>query len=98
VFLNGSKRGRKPGVALSHQVKALIGEGNQAYIDNDVAEAMRIMQEVIRIEPRASAAWSVLANCYADLGQSDKALQVRIIGAHLRHDAEVWEHLARESK
>jgi general transcription factor 3C polypeptide 3 (transcription factor C subunit 4) len=85
-------------VQLSHQVKALIGEGNQAYVDNDVPKAMRTMQEAIRIEPRAPAPWSVLANCYSDLGQPDKALQVRIVGAHLHHDAEEWEQLARESR
>ncbi|KAI0031922.1 TPR-like protein [Vararia minispora EC-137] len=94
----GGKKGRKAGIQLSHQVKALIGEGNQAYVDGNVTKATRIMQEVIRIEPRAPAPWSVLANCYSDLGQPDKALQVRIMGAHLHHDAEEWEHLARQSR
>jgi general transcription factor 3C polypeptide 3 (transcription factor C subunit 4) len=56
------------------------------------------MQEVIRIEPRASAAWSVLAQCYEDMKESQKALQLRIMAAHLRHDAEEWDRLARESK
>jgi hypothetical protein len=56
------------------------------------------MQEVIRIEPRAMSAWSVLANCHHDLGQPQKALQLRIMGAHLHHDAEEWERLAKESK
>ena len=76
----------------------MVGEGNQAYVDGNVEDAIRVMQEVIRIEPRATDAWSVLANCYSDLNQPDKALQVRIMGAHLRHDAEDWEHLARESR
>ena len=90
--------GRRPGVVLSQQVKALIGEGNQAYIDGNIQESIRTMQEVIRIEPRATSAWSVLANCYHDLGQPQKALQLRIMGAHLHHDAEEWERLAKESK
>jgi general transcription factor 3C polypeptide 3 (transcription factor C subunit 4) len=90
--------GRRPGVALSQQVKALVGEGNQAYIDGNIQESIRTMQEVIRIEPRATSAWSVLANCYHDLGQPQKALQLRIMGAHLHHDAEEWERLAKESK
>jgi general transcription factor 3C polypeptide 3 (transcription factor C subunit 4) len=83
---------------LSQQVKALIGEGNQAYIDGRTQESIQIMQEVIRIEPRAMSAWSVLANCHHDLGQPQKALQLRIMGAHLHHDAEEWERLAKESK
>ena len=45
-----SQKGRTVGPTLSQQVKALIGDGNQAYVDNDPAEAIRIMQEVIRIE------------------------------------------------
>ena len=76
----------------------LIGEGNQAFVDGDTQAAMRIMQEVIRIEPRASSAWSVLANCYIDLNEPQKALQLRIMAAHLNHDAEEWEQLARESR
>ncbi len=76
----------------------MIGAGNQAFVDNNTSEAVRIMQEVIRIEPRALSAWSVLANCYEDLGQSVKALQIRIIAAHLRHDAEEWDTLARQSR
>ena len=85
-------------MVLSQQVKALIGEGNQAYIDGKIQESIQIMQEVIRIEPRAMSAWSVLANCYHDLGQPQKALQLRIMGAHLHHDAEEWERLAKESR
>ena len=76
----------------------MIGAGNQAFVDNNIPEAVRIMQEVIRIEPRAISAWSVLANCYEDMGQSAKALQIRIMAAHLRHDAEEWDTLARQSR
>lgn len=93
-----SQRQRRTGPALSHQVRALIGEGNQAYVDNDLSEAIRIMHEVIRIEPRAISAWTVIAQCYEDKHEPKKALQLRIIAAHLRHDAEEWERLARQSR
>ena len=83
---------------MSQQVKALIGEGNQAYVDNDIPETIRIMEEVIRIEPRAGMAWSVLAQCYEDLGDRQKALQLRIMAAHLNQDPEEWERLADESR
>jgi hypothetical protein len=56
------------------------------------------MQEVIRIEPRAPAAWSVLAQCYSDMKEPKKELQLRIMAAHLRHDADEWDRLARSSK
>jgi hypothetical protein len=60
-YITPNQKGRtvRPILRLSQesqQFKALIGEGNQAYVDNDPAEAIRVMQEDIRIEPRASAA------------------------------------------
>lgn len=94
----GRKRGRQHGPVLSHQVRALIGEGNQAYVDENIPEAIRIMQEVIRIEPRASSAWSVIAQCYEDSNEPKKALQLRIMAAHLRHDADEWERLGAQSR
>ncbi|KAF9011799.1 hypothetical protein BDQ17DRAFT_1420213 [Cyathus striatus] len=92
------KKGRQTGPVLSHQVRAMIGDGNQAYVDSNLPEAIRIMQEVIRIEPRAASAWSVLAQCYEDMNEPGKALQLRIMAAHLRHDAEEWDRLARQSR
>ncbi|KNZ78575.1 Transcription factor tau subunit sfc4, partial [Termitomyces sp. J132] len=91
-------KGRQEGPALSQQVRSLIGDGNQAYVDNNLLEAIRIMQEVIRIEPRAASAWSVLAQCYTDMSQPQKALQLRIMAAHLRHDADEWDRLASQSR
>lgn len=79
-------------------MRALIGEGNHAYVDGDIPEAIRVMTEVIRIEPRAISAWSVLATCHRDIGEPLKALQLSIIGAHLRHDADEWQHLANQSR
>ncbi|KAF9241292.1 hypothetical protein BU15DRAFT_73419 [Melanogaster broomeanus] len=92
------KRERRVGPVLSHQVRALVGEGNQAYVDGNLADAIRVMQEVIRIEPRAISAWTVLAQCYEDREEPQKALQLRIMAAHLRHDAEEWERLAAQSR
>ncbi|KAI5117819.1 hypothetical protein M0805_004949 [Coniferiporia weirii] len=89
---------RRQGPMLSHQVRALIGEGNTAYVDGDMQEAIRIMTEVIRIEPRALSAWSVLATCHRELGEPVKALQLAIMGAHLRHDADEWHTLAQQSR
>lgn len=76
----------------------MVGEGNQAYVDGKIQDAIRIMQEVIRIEPKAISAWAVLANCQADMGLHDKALQLRIMAAHLKHDPERWYELAQQSR
>ncbi|KAF7318926.1 hypothetical protein HMN09_00228400 [Mycena chlorophos] len=92
------KKGRAPGPVLSYEVKSLLGDGNQAYVDGNIPETIRIMLEVIRIEPRAASPWSVLAQCHEDMGQHQQALQLRIMAAHLRHDEEEWERLAQQSK
>jgi general transcription factor 3C polypeptide 3 (transcription factor C subunit 4) len=83
---------------LSIEVKSLIGKGSQAYVDQQVDLAINTMQEVIRIEPRASSAWSVLIACYRDLGQLDKVLQLGIMSAHLNGDYAQWFKLGEESK
>ncbi|KAJ7734190.1 hypothetical protein DFH07DRAFT_129989 [Mycena maculata] len=90
--------GHQKGTVLSFQTKSLIGLGNQAYVDGDISGAVRTMLEVIRIEPRAPSAWSVLAQCYEDQKELPKALQLRIMGAHLKEDAEEWDRLARQSR
>ncbi|KAF9039822.1 hypothetical protein BJ165DRAFT_1351180, partial [Panaeolus papilionaceus] len=75
----GRWKGRHPGPILSHQVKYLIRDGNQAYIDNNP-------HKVTRIEPCTFAVWSVFANCYGDMEKQNRALQLRIMGAHLQGD------------
>ncbi|KAK7044646.1 hypothetical protein R3P38DRAFT_2879955 [Favolaschia claudopus] len=93
------KKGQRAiGPTLSFEVRSLLGDGNQAYVDGNLPEAIRIMLEVIRIEPRVSSAWSVLAQCHEDMKQDQQALQLRIMAAHLRHDADEWDRLARQSK
>ncbi|KAJ7741412.1 hypothetical protein DFH07DRAFT_837995 [Mycena maculata] len=93
------KKGSRPvGPSLSFEVRSLLGDGNQAYVDGNLPDAIRIMLEVIRIEPRAASAWSVLAQCHEDMKQDQPALQLRIMAAHLRHDADEWDRLARQSK
>ncbi|KAJ6595740.1 hypothetical protein DFH09DRAFT_146419 [Mycena vulgaris] len=97
----GKRRKKGPraaGPSLSFEVRSLLGDGNQAYVDGNLPEAIRIMLEVIRIEPRAASAWSVLAQCHEDMKQDQPALQLRIMAAHLRHDADEWDRLARQSK
>ncbi|KAJ7927521.1 TPR-like protein [Mycena leptocephala] len=97
----GKRRKKGPravGPSLSFEVRSLLGDANQAYVDGNLPEAIRIMLEVIRIEPRAASAWSVLAQCHEDMKQDQQALQLRIMAAHLRHDADEWDRLARQSK
>ncbi|KAF7297042.1 TPR-like protein [Mycena indigotica] len=93
----GGKRAYSGPVVSAH-LRTLLGDGNQAYVDGELDKATRIMLEVIRIEPRTPTAWVVLAQCYEEKKQQSCALQLRIMAAHLRQDAEEWDRLAKQSK
>lgn len=55
---------------------------------------MKIMQEVIRVEPRAESAWCVLAHS----GNSERALLMRVMAANLSNDPEEWGALAERRR
>lgn len=76
----------------------LIGEINQNYAARNLPETIRLSMEVIRIEPRATAAWTTLALCYTEMGELSEALKCKIITAHLVHDVEKWIELGRDSR
>ncbi|KAJ6565817.1 hypothetical protein DFH09DRAFT_875670, partial [Mycena vulgaris] len=42
--------------------------------------------------------WAVLAQCHEDQNDHGKALQLRIMDAHLKHEAEEWDSLALQSR
>ena len=48
---------------------------------------VQLKHEGIRIEPRASAAWSVLAQCYGNMNESQKALQLKIMQSIMAYSA-----------
>lgn len=95
---NYLQRGPRDKPILSQQVKSLLGEANTAYVSQNLPETIRLMQEVIRIEPREASAWTTLALCHADLGEPEKALKLNVIGAHLLHDVDLWLKLGGESR
>ncbi|KAF8327415.1 uncharacterized protein EI90DRAFT_3127081 [Cantharellus anzutake] len=84
---------------LSPQVKDLISKGIEAYTNSSIEEAIPLLREAIRIEPRAVDAWTTLAECHLDLGQEVECLQLRIIATHLREpDVGTWRELGQKSK
>ena len=94
------KRGR---VALadmepSPEVRNMLGRANLAYVQGETKEAIDILTEIIRIEPSTKAAWYTLSSIHEDLGNKDKALQLRIVPAHLtRSNPETWKELGAAS-
>ena len=82
---------------ISQQVKALIGDGNQVYVDNDSAEAIRIMQEVIPTYSDRTSKQRSMFCARSVLWRYEriaKSLAVEDYGSLF----EEWDRLARESK
>lgn len=61
-------------IELKQYVKAYVGRGNAYYRQKDLSKAMADANEALRQEPSNPRAAFLLANCYDDLNQLDKAL------------------------
>lgn len=83
---------------LSPEVQALLADANLAYVEQRLEDAIPKLEEVIRIEPNVMAAWRTLGLIYEELGEEQKSIQCRIIGAHLEPRANhEWKSLAYRS-
>lgn len=94
-------RGRVAGgeVEPSPEVRNLLGSANLAYVQGRQKEAIDILNEIIRIEPATKAAWYTLSTIQEELGNVDKAIQLRIVVAHLtRSNSETWKELGAQSR
>ena len=85
--------------ALSSEVKALLAQANISYVEANLPMAIQQLEEVIRIEPTVAGAWYTLGMCFEELGEEEKSIQCRIVGAHLTSNAsDEWKSLARRSR
>ncbi|KAG8715736.1 transcription factor TFIIIC subunit tfc4 [Ceratobasidium sp. 395] len=95
----GKGRARGPRrVHMSQEVKYFLGQANDAYASGDRAIAIKIFQDVIAIEPGIPSAWSTLALCHEEAGDTARALQLRIMAAHLASEADTWVELGLSSR
>lgn len=67
----------------------LLGQANGAYLVEDYDKAISSFLEVIRLDPYVPAAWVTLSSCYKELGDEEKARQMRFLGAHV-DDEEIF--------
>ncbi|EMR08474.1 hypothetical protein PNEG_03302 [Pneumocystis murina B123] len=97
----GRSKGRR-GVAdmePSEEVKCLLGYANQAFASGDFSEALKTLQEIIRIDSNVFAAWQTLGEVHRERGNIDKCLGAWISAAHLKpKDADLWLTCAKLSQ
>ncbi|KAK6767140.1 hypothetical protein RB195_026476 [Necator americanus] len=85
---------------LSKTMDALLGHANVIYARGNTQEALTVLLEVIRQEPRNAASYRQVSDIYEELGDCQKSLQYGLLAAHLdpRTPAEDWAHWGDESK
>ncbi|KDN41099.1 hypothetical protein RSAG8_07653, partial [Rhizoctonia solani AG-8 WAC10335] len=95
----GKGRARGPRqVQLSQEVNHFLGQAHSAYASGDRETAIKLLQDVITIEPGVANAWGTLAFCYEDVGDTSRALKLRIMAAHLEGDVDQWVELGLKSR
>ncbi|KAI8066425.1 hypothetical protein BC940DRAFT_275295 [Gongronella butleri] len=83
---------------LPEPIKQLLGQANNLYIQRDYGAAIAILQEVLTKHPNASQAWNTLGMIHDEMGNTSKALEVRMVAAHMvKDDADLWKELGLKS-
>lgn len=84
---------------LSATLRGVMGQANVCYAQGDTETAVKMCLEIIKEQPQASEPFKTLASIYEEMGESEKALQMRLIAAHLGPASkEEWLELARMLK
>ncbi|CAG8535125.1 815_t:CDS:10 [Ambispora gerdemannii] len=81
------------------EIRALMGEANQHYINKEFSSAINVLQEVLKKDPNIYRAWHTLGLIHDEVGEPVKALQLYLVAAHLTpKNGEEWKRLGFLSK
>ncbi|KAF9360432.1 transcription factor TFIIIC subunit tfc4 [Mortierella sp. AD094] len=81
------------------EVQKLLGMANHAYVNRDYKEAVELYQQVIVNHANVFQAWNIMGVIQEELGNTEKALQLYLVAAHLTpKDGALWKKLAVISK
>ncbi|KAF8941077.1 transcription factor TFIIIC subunit tfc4 [Dissophora ornata] len=93
------KTRRKGTVVYPPEVQNLLGMANHAYVNRDYKQAVDLFQQVIVTHPSVFQAWNIMGVIQEELGNTEKALQLYLVAAHLTpKDGALWKKLAIISK
>ncbi|KAI9254630.1 hypothetical protein BDA99DRAFT_162343 [Phascolomyces articulosus] len=83
---------------LAPEVKEMLGQANVLYISQDYGKAIDFLQNLITKYPNVYQAWNTLGLVHEEMGHRDKALQLRMVAAHMnQNDANLWKELGVKS-
>ncbi|CAG8449839.1 8678_t:CDS:10 [Ambispora leptoticha] len=81
------------------EIRTLMGEANQHYINKEFSDAINVLQEVLKKDPNIYRAWHTLGLIHDEVGEPVKALQLYLVAAHLTpKNGEEWKRLGFLSK
>ncbi|KAG0362893.1 transcription factor TFIIIC subunit tfc4 [Gamsiella multidivaricata] len=90
---------RKGEVIYPPEIQKLLGMANHAYVSKDYKLAVDLFQQVIVTHPSVFQAWNIMGVIQEELGNTEKALQLYLVAAHLTpKDGALWKKLAVISK
>ncbi|ORX58729.1 TPR-like protein [Hesseltinella vesiculosa] len=94
-----SKRQVTKGEArIKPEIKRRLGEANMHYIAQDYGKAIDVLQGIITEERSCHQAWNTLGIIHEEMGNLSKALEVRMVAAHMvGSDADLWKELGLKS-
>ncbi|OLY82492.1 Transcription factor tau 131 kDa subunit [Smittium mucronatum] len=80
---------------LDPEILNLLGKANVFYANKESQKSIILLKEVIRIDPSVSQAWHTLALIQEEAGDSDRALKLYLMSAHLApSDPVLWKRIA----
>lgn len=75
-----------------------LGEANGYYLSKDFPNAISLLLQVIKEEPRVPTAYETLSSVYEEQGDLKKSLEVMIVAAHLnKRDPYKWITVAERA-
>lgn len=88
-------RGPRLAAEPTGDIKARLAQAAEAFLQADYHDAKAIATEIIRINAETHQAWTMLASCFYELGNRDKALTALTYAAHLKpKNIDGWLHCA----
>ncbi|PUU76293.1 hypothetical protein B9Z19DRAFT_1194856 [Tuber borchii] len=82
----------------SFEIRGLLGQANSAYAFGKLDEAMKLVKQIIHIEPGVYSAWKILGEIFKEKGDKRKCLLAWLTAAHARpKDWELWVMCAKMS-
>ncbi|KAG0181852.1 transcription factor TFIIIC subunit tfc4 [Apophysomyces sp. BC1034] len=94
----GKRRVTSGETKLPEEVKNMLGRANALYIAQDYGQAIDLLQTLITQHPNVYQSWNTLGLVHEEMGNAEKALQLRMVAAHMcQKDGGLWKELGLKS-